>query len=195
MTDLSSTIPLPGRLQAVRALRADEAALVAASPGAPTGDTPSAVAEAQRQAAGMIEEQKAALEQVRMALLKAVEDFRRQQREFFHKAETQVVDLSIEIARKVMMQEIQAGRYQIEPIVRESLSRVPSLQDVVVHLNAEDLARCPLAGGEGELAGVQFVADATVPRGECLVETGEVVVESSIEAHLDGVAEALKKPE
>jgi flagellar assembly protein FliH len=108
-------------------------------------------------------------------------------------AEAQIVELAINIARKVLMQEIAAGRYEIEPIVRAALAGAGGRQDVVVRLNGDDLAQCRLAGAEeGQAGPVRFVADPSIRRAECLVETPDGVIESSIEQHLDGVAEALK---
>ncbi len=113
-------------------------------------------------------------------------------------AESQLVDLATGIARKILMQEIEAGRHEIEPIVRAALARVPQHQDVVVHLNPEDWARCPLAQpaeGEAPPEHVRFVADPEIGRAECVVETPEGIVESTLDAHLSEIGEALKAPE
>ena len=92
------------------------------------------------------------------------------------------------------MQEIQAERYQIDPIVTEALRRVPSHGGVVVHLNPGDCARCQAAvKQEGAPEQVRFVADVNVQPAECLLETPEGIVESSVEGHLAAIAEGLGK--
>jgi len=117
-------------------------------------------------------------------------------RENFHgEAEQQLLNLSMEIARKVLMQEIKAERYEIDPIVREALSRLPAQTDSVTHLHPDDLARCQLASGDEEIPGVSFVADPDVRRGECLVATSHGTVESSVEGHLQEIATALAESE
>lgn len=42
---------------------------------------------------------------------------------------------------------------------------------------------------------MRFVADPSVERGQCILETDEGVIESSVADHLASVAEALKEPE
>ncbi len=96
------------------------------------------------------------------------------------------------IARKVLMQEIQAGRYEIDPIVREALSRVPDRTPAEVHLNPGDIERC---GGvdtrDDAECPVRLTADANVAPGECLVVTDDGTVESTMEGHLGEIDQAL----
>jgi len=113
-------------------------------------------------------------------------------------AEEQLLELAIDIAGKVLMQEIKAGRCEIEPIVKEALRRVPGHQDVAIYLNPEDLARYDQArrADDAEQDGhVRFLADPGVPRGRCLVKTDDGVVEWSPEAQLEDIAEVLRAPE
>jgi len=130
------------------------------------------------------------------ALAAAAEQFDRLQDELLAEAETQLVDLAIDIARKVLMQEIQAERYEIDPIVAEALRRVPCRRGVVVHLHGDDLARCRAAEQLAEDSEhIRFVADPNVRPGECVVQTPEGVVESSVASHLEDVAEQLRASE
>lgn len=132
------------------------------------------------------------------ALAEAQAGFHELQQLFHGQAEQQLLDLSMEIARKVLMQEIQAEKYQVDPIVREALSRIPPRMDAVTHLHPDDLARCELARLDTEApgaGGLRFIADPDVRRGECLVQTSQGTVESSIEGHLQEIAAALTEPE
>jgi len=134
----------------------------------------------------------------REALVKAQAKFHDLQAQFCREAEQQLLGLSMEIARKVLMQEIQAGRHEVDPIVREALSRLPTRMDAVVHLHPDDLARCELASKDEEspdAEDVSFVADSGVCRGECLVQTSHGTVESSIEGHIEEISKALTEPE
>ncbi len=115
-----------------------------------------------------------------------------------HSAEQQIVQLAIDVARKVLMQEIQAGRYEIDPIVQAALSQVPGRQEVVVHLNPDDFECCGQArqGEQGDCpAGVRFVADPSVRPAECLLQTPQGNVQSVVEEHLGEIAAALREPE
>jgi len=168
-------------------------------PGADS-DVPAVTAETvqkllddcRRQAQAEVQAERAQLGSAAAALRAACEELRRQQADLRAEAEHQLLELAIEIARKVLMQEIQAGRYEIEPIIRAALARAgPAGGEVVVHLNADDLARCKLAGAQ-ESAGLRLVADGAVQGGECVVHTGEGVVESRIESHVQEIERALE---
>ena len=134
----------------------------------------------------------------RNALTRAHAQFQDLNAQFCNEAEQQLLGLSLEIARKVLMQEIKAERHEVDPIVREALSRLPGQVDAVVLLHPADLARCELAGQDQDacdIEGVSFVADDEVRRGECLVRTLHGTVESSIDGHIDEIAQALTQSE
>ena len=194
-------VKLPGLLRAV--------SIAAEQNGgpAPTGadqaeDQAGAAADQQElirsQVAEQVEADLTALRMAKTALEKAADKCRLAREKIIEQAEGQLLDLSIDIARKVLMQEIQAKRYQIEPIVREALSRIPQRTDVVVHLHPDDLARCELAKQDGldsAQATVRFTADPGVDRGECLLRTSEGTVKSTVEEHLAEITETLGSPE
>ncbi len=193
-------IQIPGLLRAVSivAERND-----GPSPGGGAAeDQPGAFADRQGLARRQMAEQaKADLTSLRVAktaMEKAVGECHKARENIIEQTEGQLLDLSIEIARKVLMQEIQAQRYQIEPIVREALSRIPDRMEVAVHLHPDDLSHSELAGqDQSDLArpGVRFIADPGVKRGECLLETSEGTVKSTVEEHLVEITKTLKNPE
>jgi flagellar biosynthesis/type III secretory pathway protein FliH len=113
-----------------------------------------------------------------------------------HKEE--IAKLSVEIARKVVMQKVQSGDYQIESIVQEALKRAPVHQDIVVHLHPDDLTQCqkvldsqPGALG-ADAAGIKFVPDSHIGRAECVLETPKGIVKSLLSEHLKQIDEALR---
>jgi flagellar biosynthesis/type III secretory pathway protein FliH len=116
----------------------------------------------------------------------------------FAEQKEEIAKLSMEIARKVLMQKVEDGDYKIESIIKEALNSAPTRQDIVVHLNPEDLTECQKALGEkpdGDLADVKFVSDSKIGRAECLLESPKGIVESLINEHLDRISKALKKAE
>lgn len=188
-------VQLPGRLIEVRVAGVRGGA-------APDSGPARAAQDPEGQAAGagvseLLQAEREALLRAAGALQEAAGQLRLLQAQFRQEAEQQVLDLAIDVARKVLMQEIQAGRYEIEPIVREALHRVPVGRPVAVHLNPDDLSRCPMAadGAEPSQAGVTFVADASVAPGQCRLESDQGVVGASVEAHLAEVSEALRSAE
>jgi flagellar biosynthesis/type III secretory pathway protein FliH len=110
----------------------------------------------------------------------------------------EIARLSVEISRKVLMQKVRDGDYEIESIVKEALNSAPTRQDVIVHLNPEDLADCRKSleqEPDGNLKGVQLVSDSKIGRAECQVESPKGIVESLIDEHLERISKALKKAE
>ena len=181
-------IQLPGQISTV--------AVVPGRSGG--GDAPCPDEATQPEPSGQLNAELAEIRSARKALQQAVKKIQEIQGQFITEAQQQLVDLSIEIAKKVLMQEIQADRHQIDPIVTEALSRVPDRTDVVVHLHPDDLARCEQAGESDEASDkntVSFVADPKVQRGGCLLQTSRGDIESSIDGQLEEIAQALKNPE
>ena len=113
-----------------------------------------------------------------------------------HKEE--IAKLSVEIARKILMQKVQEGEYEIESIIKEALKNAPTRKDVVVHVNPEDHALCQKVLQDqpnGDLAGIQFISDPNIGRAECLLETPKGIIKSLLDEHLEQIGNALKTVE
>ncbi len=107
-----------------------------------------------------------------------------------------IAKLSVEIARKILIQKVEDQDYDIEAVIQQALSHAPCSQDVVVHISPTDNALCQelqQAQPNSTLASIQFVADDTIAPAECLVETPKGSVKSCIDDHLDQIAKALIK--
>jgi len=107
-----------------------------------------------------------------------------------------IAKLAIEIARKIVMHEIGRGDYDIQAIVEEALKRAPTRQDITIRVNPDDLSQCQQlqqARPDNSWAGLNFVADWSVARSDCLVETPKGVVKSFVEEHLERIGEALAR--
>jgi flagellar assembly protein FliH len=154
-----------------------------------------AAAALRRQMEQSLQRDKAALASAQQALQQAAAQIQQLQQQVVAEAEEQLVQLAVEIAQKVLAQEIKAEGYDIDPIVKEALEQAPVRKNVVVRLNPADLSRCEVAGAQDEEGEIRFVADADVPPAGCVVETGEGVVESAPAQRLDEVADALKESE
>jgi flagellar biosynthesis/type III secretory pathway protein FliH len=148
--------------------------------------------------AELLELQKRNLSQVCQALQDATNKVNELQRDVFKNHKEQIAKLSVAIARKILVQKVQDGNYEIESIVEEALKNAPTLQDVVVHLNPEDLVQYQKTQQEntaGTLVGIKFVGDPNIGRAECLLETPKGIIESLIDEHLERIGKALKKVE
>ncbi len=186
-----STIKLTGPIVAVHVAGREPVG----APGAGQGDAP-ALSAMQADVQQQLHVRAMRLDAAIEALGAAADEFRRTQEQLIDEQEQHVVALALEVARKVLMQEVQAGRYEIEPIIKEALLHVSVRKDVVVHLNPEDYTVCEMAqqqaGGARNTGDLHFVADPMVARAACVLETSQGVVDSSVEGHLDEIAKALK---
>ena len=190
------TVTVPGRIGAARAIGGAGQAQPSAN-GAASGPQEALngpAAEMQQRLAA----EAASLQQARQALLNAAASLQQLKQEVIAQSEQQLVELALQIAQKALMQEIEQGRYSIEPIVTEALRGVSTRHGVVVRLHPDDWAKCRAAqqdGEGGDEGGVRFVADASIARAACLVEMAEGIVESSVESNLADIADALDAPE
>jgi flagellar biosynthesis/type III secretory pathway protein FliH len=108
----------------------------------------------------------------------------------------EIARLSVEIARKILMQKVENGEYEIESIVKEALSKAPANQDVIVHLNPEDIEKCRKAQQDepgGVLSGIKLISDPDIGRAECMLESPKGVIKSLIADSLERIGKALEK--
>jgi len=108
----------------------------------------------------------------------------------------EIARLSVEIARKILMQKVENGDYEIESIIKEALGNTPGSQNVKVHLNPEDLAKCRKAQQDepgGVLAGIELISDPNIGRAECLLESPKGIIKSMIDDNLERIGKALNK--
>jgi flagellar biosynthesis/type III secretory pathway protein FliH len=141
---------------------------------------------------------KAAISQAFQALNGVVTKLNEFYDKVFVEHKEEIAKLSVEIARKILMQKVEDGDYEVESIVKEVLKKAPTHEDLVVHLNPEDLAECQKIQQDepqGDLAGVKLVSDPKIGRAECLLESPKGIIESLINEHLERVGKALTKAE
>jgi len=145
-----------------------------------------------------LETQKTAFSQAYQALNGVVTKLNQFCDKVFAEHREEIAKLSVEIARKILVQKVEDGDYEIESIIKEALKNTPTRQDVVVHLNPEDLVQCQKAQQDepaGILAGIKLVPDSNIGRAECLVESPKGIIESLINEHLERISKAFKKTE
>lgn len=122
------------------------------------------------------------------------------QEELFGSHRDPIVRLSIGIAEKILLRQIDAGQYDIARIVGESLAVAPAQEPITVRMNPQDLEvydKTLQELGKSRPGNITFKSDGNVGRAECVVETSKGLIESRIAEHLRLVEEALMqdKPE
>ena len=120
------TVHLPGKLLAAKVL--------GTSPADAGGELPES---ASQQTQVVLEAEIAKARQARMALENALDQVGQLQVQLLKDAERQLLQLSVDIAQKILAQEIQTQQYQIEPIVKKALQHAlqqPHRYHVTNHL-------------------------------------------------------------
>ena len=108
------------------------------------------------------------------------------------RAETDVVQLSIEIARRVLHRELSVDPAALGALVRAALDKLASQRvcRVRVHADQEQLVRSMLAQlGRGDE--IEVVTDATQPRGSAIFETENSSLDASIDTQLREIERGL----
>jgi flagellar assembly protein FliH len=117
--------------------------------------------------------------------------------ELEHGGAEQVLDLALAIARGVLRREVTVAHDAVLPALREAVSMIIDQQaHPRVHLNPQDLDLLQAdLDADGLLKGCRFIADHSVPRGGCLVQTTNCEVDARLENRWKRVMESLGLPE
>jgi flagellar assembly protein FliH len=146
-----------------------------------------------QQQAQQFSAQKQQSAQALTALEAAADGVQQLRAQILQQAQTQLLDLALEIASKVLAQQVQAGAYEAAPIVQAALEHLPPHTEVTVKLNPKDLEQIQSSQGGAALGGhVTLVADASINPAECLVQADQGSVQSTIQGGLDEAAAAMK---
>ena len=142
--------------------------------------------------------QNAALSQACQVLKSLIDKLNQFYDGLFSEHKEAIAKLSVEIARKILVQKARDGDYRIEDIVKEALTNAGSHKDLIVHLNPKDFEECKkLREGDssGVFEGLELVPDSNIGGAECLLESPKGTIESLIEGHLERVGKALENAE
>ena len=111
---------------------------------------------------------------------------REQESRFLSSLEENLAALAVSVARHVIDAEVRADPTVVETLVRRALEAFPQDRPARVHLHPDDLARLraalPTATAE-----LQWVADATVQPGGCVVEGRERLVDGRVDTALERI--------
>jgi flagellar assembly protein FliH len=108
------------------------------------------------------------------------------------RAEADVVQLSMEIARRVLHRELSVDPAALGALVRAALDKLATQRvcRVRVHADQEQLVRATLAQlGRGDE--IEIISDATQPRGSAVFETENSSLDASIDTQLREIERGL----
>jgi flagellar biosynthesis/type III secretory pathway protein FliH len=135
-----------------------------------------------------IQQEQEAVQGVLTHLTEVAAELHAQQRQRLEEMQQVAVDLAIAVASRLLHERIAAGDFAVESLVREAVKRLPATQPVTVRLHPLDLQLLEKRMGPNALlvpdAAVRLVADASLERGDCRADAGEVGVLSQMREQL-----------
>lgn len=156
------------------------------------------VAAEQTKAMFNAETQKIEAEKKRIAqLISAIEDAVTEIDEIRKRAvaenQKQIALLAVEIARKIIVSEVEEGKYDIAAMIEKALQATPSRNGAMVRLSPADYGTIEdiMKSGGSNFENVKFEADSSIEPAHCFVETSKGVVEYFIEDQLNSIAASL----
>jgi flagellar assembly protein FliH len=133
-------------------------------------------------------------ETVLQSFQKVLEAIQGYQREFYRKHEREMMQFLLTLVRKILRQEVPHAEEVITATLREAFQYVEERNKVRVHLNPKDCEflmthpdRLPFPLSAESSEGVKIVADSSLLRGGCFLETSFGNIDATLESQLDQV--------
>lgn len=126
-------------------------------------------------------------------LAETVDELRTLRADLLQKAERQIVQLALAIARRIIHREVSIDRELVAAMGRVALDRLGQASTATIRLHPDDYAavvRGAAAGGSEDGA-TTIVADPMVRRGGCLVQSDFGVIDVGVDAQIGEIATAL----
>jgi flagellar assembly protein FliH len=144
--------------------------------------------EAQGRAAG---EQH--LAQVRESVSAALAGFARDRAQYYRQVETEVVQLALAIARKILHREAQVDPLLLAGVVRIALEKIESATQVVVRVHPQQVSECRgyFAQHMDSRKVPEVVEDPAVEIDHCILQTGLGTTELGVEVQLKEIEQGL----
>ncbi|MCL6476258.1 MAG: type III secretion system stator protein SctL [Firmicutes bacterium] len=131
---------------------------------------------------------------------KLVDALLAERQRLWEEIEPQVIELVLEIARKVLREEIQARREATLSIIKHALRRVADTEQVRIRVHPDDLQIARehrsdfLAVCDG-VRHIEIVDDQRVGGGGCIIETPSGTIDASLRTQMQSVEKALRESE
>lgn len=139
-----------------------------------------------------------AVEALRSEVQKLVDAILAERQRLWEEMEPQVIDLVLEIARKVLREEIQARREATLSIIKHALRRVTDVEHVRIRVHPDDLQIARehrddfLAVCDG-VKQIEIVDDQRVGGGGCIIETPSGTIDASSRTQIQSIEKSLRE--
>jgi flagellar assembly protein FliH len=131
-------------------------------------------------------------------LAKAVADLRHTGERLAEQATADALEMAILIARRIIEGELETNPAALTGLVRSALARLGESRKVQLRLHPTDAANVQASGDVGPLAGlsiarVEVRADASLSRGDCIVDGEQGTVDGRVSTRMDEVRRILTR--
>ena len=118
--------------------------------------------------------------------------------EIYQQIETEVVELALAIARKVICREISTDRETVAFVAREALAKVDDPGKIKIKMNPADLkfineTKYQLSNLIDGVSSVTLEAEESIQSGGCVIETDLGEIDARIEKQLQAVEESFRE--
>lgn len=117
--------------------------------------------------------------------------------EIFKKCEEEVVQLAVQIARKIINKELEVDNEAVLRTIRRAMSFLNERSSVRILLNPDDMEKVtealPEIKAEKKIDNIELAEDPAVERGGCVLETGFGTINANIEDQFATIAEELEE--
>jgi flagellar assembly protein FliH len=125
------------------------------------------------------------------ALAQAVDAFDERQTVALADVEDAVVAAAFEIARKVVQRELAVAEDPGADAIARAMALLPNRGDVIARLHPDDVATLNMDRLASMSRTVQLYADPSIELGGCIVEVGDMRIDSQLSTAFDHVKQAL----
>jgi flagellar assembly protein FliH len=138
------------------------------------------------------------LETLRAHLQQVIQGVHAQHEAYLQHAEAQMLDLALEVARKVVREELKQQPAHVLAIVRDALRRVQGFGRLRIRVNPLDVDllrqnRPSLLQVVDGVEGIEIVEDRRVDQGGCVIETEQGVYDARIRTQLGEIERVLRE--
>ena len=138
------------------------------------------------------------LETLRAQLQQVIESVHAQHKAYLQHAESQMLELVLEVARKVVREELKLQPAHVLAIVRDALRRVQGIGRLRIRANPLDVDllrqnRPSLLQVVEGIESIEIVEDRRVDQGGCIIETEQGVYDARIRTQLGEIERALRE--
>lgn len=132
-------------------------------------------------------------EEMLRRLAQTLDDLQSLRGELIRRTEREVVELALAIAKKVLQREVTLDHDLMLAMARVALDRLADISTASIRLHPDDYAGVMRGRGPSAVSthGVQIVADASVRRGGCVVQSEFGSVDIGIATQIDELTHAL----